>query len=81
MCVSLGCVALTYYVQGVGVVDGSVLVLHHAGVVALVRRHHALHDQGPVLAAHLDEKRHERLRASNNIEADDKLIPLLLQID
>lgn len=27
---------LTHYVQGVGVVDGSKLVLHQAGVVALV---------------------------------------------
>lgn len=44
---------LTHYVQGVRVVDGSKLVLHQTGVVALVRRHHALHDQGPVLAAHL----------------------------
>lgn len=35
-------------------VDGSILVLYQAGVVALIRRHHALHDQGPVLGAHLD---------------------------
>lgn len=51
------CLLLTDYVQGVRVVDGSKLVLHHAGVVALVRRHHALHDQGPVLAPHLGTKR------------------------
>lgn len=50
-------VLLTDYVQGVRVVDGSELVLHHAGVVALVRRHHALHDKGPVLAPHLGTKR------------------------
>lgn len=47
------CMVLTHYVQGVRVVDGSELVLHQTGVVALVRRHHALHDQGPVLATHL----------------------------
>lgn len=34
-------------------VDGSKLVLYQTGVVSLVRRHHALHDQGPVLQAHL----------------------------
>lgn len=48
---------LTDHVQGVGVIDGSKLVLHYAGVVALVRRHHALHDEGPVLASHLGTKR------------------------
>lgn len=47
---------LTHYVQGVGVVDGSKLVLHQTGVVALVRRHHAFHDQGPVLATHLNTR-------------------------
>ena len=49
-------VVLTHYVQGVGVVDASVLVLHQTGVVSLVRRHHALHDQGPVLATHLGRR-------------------------
>lgn len=51
---------LTDHVQGVGVIDGSKLVLHYAGVVALVRRHHALHDEGPVLASHLGTKRRQR---------------------
>lgn len=51
MCVL--CVVLTHYIQGVGMVDGSKLVLHQTGVVAFVGRHHALHDQGPVLATHL----------------------------
>lgn len=47
------CIVLTHYIQGVGVVDGSKLILHQTGVVSLVRRHHAFHDQGPVLATHL----------------------------
>lgn len=45
--------ALTNHVQVVGVVDGPVLVLHYARVVALVRRHHALHDEAPVLVTDL----------------------------
>lgn len=47
---------LTHYIQSVGVVDGSKSVLHQAGVVSLVRWNHALHDQGPVLEAHLSPR-------------------------
>lgn len=53
---------LTHYIQGVGVVDGSKLILHQTGVVALVRWHHTLHDQGPVLAAHLGTRGRNLLR-------------------
>lgn len=45
--------ALTEHVQLVGVGDGAVLVLHHAGVVATVRRHGALHHQAPLLVSQL----------------------------
>lgn len=47
------CSVLTHYIQGVRVVDGSKLILHQASVVALVRRHHTLHDQGPMLVTDL----------------------------
>lgn len=45
--------SLTNHVEVVGVVDGAVLVLHDARVVPLVRRHHALHDEAPVLVTDL----------------------------
>lgn len=44
---------LTQDVQLVGVGDGAVLVLHHAGVVAAVGRHGALHHQAPLLVSQL----------------------------
>lgn len=47
--------ALTEHVQLVGVGDGAVLVLHHAGVVAPVRWHGALHHQAPLLVSQLGE--------------------------
>lgn len=45
--------SLTQDVQLVGVGDGAVLVLHHAGVVAAVGGHGALHHQAPLLVAQL----------------------------
>lgn len=47
--------SLTNHVQVVGVVDGAVLVLHYARVVPLVWRHHAFHDEAPVLVTDLGD--------------------------
>lgn len=47
--------SLTNHIQVVGVVDGAILVLHYARVVALVRRHHTLHDEAPVLVPDLGD--------------------------
>lgn len=44
----------TQDVQLVGVGDGAVLVLHHAGVVPPVRRNGALHHQAPLLVPQLE---------------------------
>ncbi len=38
---------LTHYIQLIGVIDAAVFILHKACVVALVWRHHGLHDYGP----------------------------------
>lgn len=50
------CWVLTHYIQGVRVVDGSKLIFHQAGVVALVWWHHTLHDEGPMLVTDLGVK-------------------------
>lgn len=47
--------SLTNHVEVVGVVDGPILVLHYARVVPFVRRHHALHDEAPVLVTDLGD--------------------------
>lgn len=44
---------LTDDIQVVGVIDGPVLVLHHAGVIAFVGWNHALHDEAPMLVSYL----------------------------
>lgn len=45
--------ALTHNIQLVGVVDAAILVLHDAGVVALIRWHHRVHDDAPGCLADL----------------------------
>lgn len=44
---------LTHDVQDIGVPEAPVLILHNAGVVAFVGRHHRLHDQGPHVVSDL----------------------------
>ncbi len=82
LCVCVLCMVLTHYVQGVGVVDGSKLVLHQTGVISLVWRHHAFHDQGPVLATHLGRRgRGFLLRVDGNSDAlADTHTPINAQI-
>lgn len=57
---------LTNNIEVVGVVDGPILILHEAGVIAFVRRDHALHDQAPVLVSYL-----KRLKGSRLLIAPD----------
>lgn len=46
---------LTHDIEVVGVIDGPVLILHHAGVISFVGWDHAFHNEAPVLVSYLKE--------------------------
>lgn len=44
---------LTNNVEVVRMIDGPVIVLHHAGIISFVRRDHAFHNKAPMLVSYL----------------------------
>lgn len=44
---------LTNNVEVVRVIDGPVIVLHHAGIISFVRRDHTFHNKAPMLVSYL----------------------------